>query len=162
MIEVKVVNKSLNNLPKYETPNSAGMDLKANLTNLDTKYFHFADFDEERDTLIIFSGGRALIPTGLYTEIPKGYEAQIRPRSGLALKYAITVLNTPGTIDSDYRNEWGIIIINLGDDPFEIKTGDRIGQVVFNKVEEVVWDQVENLEDLNKTNRFGGFGHTGK
>jgi len=143
-MEVKFVNKSNNPLPEYSTKKSAGMDLRAFI----------------KEKVIIRPFQRVLIPTGLYIEIPPGYEAQIRPRSGLALKYGITVLNTPGTIDSDYRGEIGVILINLSQENFEINNGDRICQMIVAKHETA--DIIE-VNVLNVTQRGeGGFGHTGK
>ena len=161
-VQVNVVNTSENPLPKYSTKGSAGVDLRASFTNgnLKEEYLNFAAWDEEGGYLILFSGGSALIPTDLFVDIPEGYEIQIRPRSGLALKHKITVLNTPGTIDSDYRGNIGIILINLGEDPFIINEGDRVCQAVLSKVDQIDWNQVTSLE---KTDRgAGGFGHTGK
>lgn len=142
---VKIVNKSDNNLPAYETASSAGMDLRAYLP-------------EGQITLKPMQ--RMLIPTGLFMEIPEGYEGQVRPRSGLAIKSGITVLNTPGTIDADYRGEVKIILINLSDSDFVINSGDRVAQIVFAKCEQM---EVVNVETLSDTERgAGGFGHTGK
>ena len=121
MIDVKVFNESSNELPKYETEGSAGMDVRAMLN----------------ETIVIAPGSRVLIPTGLYVEIPVGYEIQVRPRSGLALKKGITVLNTPGTIDSDYRNSIGVILVNLSNVDFEVNPGDRIAQLVLNQVPQI-------------------------
>lgn len=143
-MKVKIVNQSKNNLPSYSTELSAGMDLRANL--------------EEPVELQPLE--RKLIPTGLYIELPKGYEAQIRPRSGLALKKGITVLNTPGTIDADYRGEIGIILINLSQEKFVIQNGDRICQMVISSHETVEWNLVEELEETVRG--VGGFGHTGE
>ena len=143
-MRVKIINKSNNQLPAYETASSAGMDLRA-----------FTDAD-----IVLKPFERKLIPTGLYIELPDGYEAQIRPRSGLAIKSGITVLNSPGTIDADYRGEIKVILINLSNDDFTIKSGDRICQMVIAKHEKV--DFVE-VEEINETVRgAGGFGHTGK
>ena len=142
-MKVKIVNKSNNPLPKYATEFSAGMDLYAFLDN----------------PLIIKPMERVLVPTGIYIELPEGYEAQIRPRSGLAIKHGITVLNTPGTIDADYRGEIKVILINLSDKPFEIKSGDRICQMVFKKYEKAELVQVETLDETERGE--GGFGHTG-
>lgn len=142
-------------LPKYETIGAAGMDLTANLK---TPNEHDPNLFESYD-LMLFPGDRKLIPTGLKMQIPEGYEAQIRPRSGLANKHGITVINTPGTIDSDYRGEVGVLLINHGDQLFNISDGDRIGQIVFNKVERVEWEPVESLEQT--TRGEGGFGSTG-
>ena len=142
-MEIKIVNNSRHDLPKYSTDASAGMDLRANL-----------DAD-----LIIKRMDRVLIPTGLFLEIPLGYEAQIRPRSGLAVKNGITILNSPGTIDADYRGEVCIILINLSKEDFIIKDGERICQMVIAKHEKAEWVTVQSLE---KTVRgTGGFGHTG-
>ena len=148
-MRVQVVNKSSNPLPKYSTEYSAGMDLRANLKD-----------EEGNDEVIsIAPGKRVLIPTGLYLSIPYGYEGQIRPRSGLALKYGITVLNTPGTIDADYRGEIGVCLINHGNDTFDVHHGDRIAQIVFAQVEQVALVEVSEL--VNTKRGDGGFGHTG-
>lgn len=142
-MKVEIVNKSSFNLPKYETLGSAGMDLKA-------------DIDEN---IILKPMERKLIPTGLYVGLPKGQEAQIRPRSGLAFKHGITVLNSPGTIDSDFIGEIKVILINLSNEDFMVKKGDRIAQMVIAKHETVIWNEVEFLEDTQRGE--GGFGHTG-
>lgn len=148
-MRVQIVNKSSNPLPTYSTEYSAGMDIRANLKN-----------DEENDEIIsIAPGERVLIPTGLYIQLPYGYEAQIRPRSGLALKYGITVLNTPGTIDADYRGEIGVCLINHSNDTFDVHHGDRIAQIVFAKVEQAALVEVSEL--VNTKRGDGGFGHTG-
>ena len=142
---VKIVNKSDNNLPAYETASSAGMDLRAYLPE---------------GPITLKPMQRMLIPTGLFMEIPEGYEGQVRPRSGLAIKSGITVLNTPGTIDADYRGEVKIILINLSDSDFVINSGDRVAQIVFAKCEQM---EVVNVETLSDTERgTGGFGHTGR
>lgn len=143
-MEIKIVNKSENQLPGYETEFSAGMDLRANLC----------------DSIVIKPLQRVLIPTGLYIELPIGYEAQIRPRSGLALKHGITVLNSPGTIDSDYRGEIKVILVNLSNDDFIINNGERICQMVIAKHESAVVVNVNSLSDTVRGD--GGFGHTGK
>lgn len=141
---VKVVNKSDNPMPFYETVNAAGMDLRAYLPD---------------DHIVIKSMQRVLVPTGLFMEIPEGYEGQVRPRSGLAIKHGITVLNSPGTIDADYRGEVKIILINLSDTDFVIENGDRIAQMVFAKCEQM---EMLNVDVLGETERgTGGFGHTG-
>jgi dUTP pyrophosphatase len=141
---VHIINKSDNALPSYETIASAGMDLRAYLP--------------ERN-IILKPMERSLISTGLYIELPVGYEAQIRPRSGLALKHGITILNSPGTIDADYRGEIKILLINLSESEFIISTGDRIAQMIVSKHEQVTWDEVQLL---NETVRgAGGYGHTG-
>lgn len=143
-MKIRILNKSKHSLPEYSTKSSAGMDIKANL---------------ESD-VIIKKLERALIPTGLFIELPEGYEAQIRPRSGLAIKEGITVLNTPGTIDSDYRGEVKIILINLSDKDFVIRDGDRICQMIISRHE---YAKLIEVKELNMTKRGkGGFGHTGK
>lgn len=143
-MKVKIVNQSNNPLPNYSTSSSAGMDLRANL-------------DEE---MVLKPLERILVPTGLFIELPVGYEAQIRPRSGLALKKGISVLNTPGTIDADYRGEIRVILINFSKEDFVIKHGERICQMVIASHETVSWDEVELLEETERGT--GGFGHTGK
>lgn len=159
-VNVEIINKSTNALPEYETSGSAGMDLKADFSaGVNEKFLYGSAFDEERNVLIIFSGGRALVPTNLYTALPEGYEAQIRPRSGLALKSGVTVLNTPGTIDSDYRNGWGVILMNFSDEIFEVSQGDRIAQAVLSKVDQINWKEVEELSSTDRG--LGGFGSTG-
>jgi dUTP pyrophosphatase len=142
-VEVRIVNKSPNELPAYATSGSSGMDIRA-----------FLDLPE---TLKPFE--RALIPTGLFIELPEGYEMQVRPRSGLAIKQGITCLNTPGTIDADYRGEIKIILINLSQEEQVIYPGDRIAQMVIQKVEKINWKLVEQLEITERN--AGGFGHTG-
>ena len=163
MMKVKVINKSNNVNPKYETPQSAGMDLKADLWSIQEKFLFDSAIIRNMDStiawIVIKPGGRALIPTELYTAIPAGYEVQIRPRSGLALKSGITVLNTPGTIDADYRNGWGVILMNHGTEPFIVKQGDRIAQAVLAKVEQIEWKEVETLDETERG--LGGFGSTG-
>lgn len=145
-MNVKVVNKSHHPLPSYKTEGSCGMDLRANL--------------EEAKTLKPLE--RAMIPTGLFFEIPKGIEGQVRARSGLSLKKGITLINGIGTIDSDYRGELGILIVNLSDEVVTIEDGDRIAQMVFMAYEVAHWVQVESLDELSETERGeGGFGHTG-
>ena len=162
-MKVQVINKSSNPLPQYETPQSAGMDLKADLWSIQEKFLFGSTIIRNMDNtiawIVINPGGRALIPTELYTAIPTGYEVQVRPRSGLALKSGITVLNTPGTIDADYRNGWGVILMNQGTEPFIVKQGDRIAQAVLNKVEQIEWEEVEELDSTERG--LGGFGHTG-
>ena len=143
-MKVRIINKSSHTLPEYATADSSGLDIRASLD----KVCEIQPLE------------RVLVPTGLYLEIPSGYEAQIRPRSGLAIKHGITCLNTPGTIDADYRGEIKVILINLSKDVQRIENGDRIAQIVFQKVEKAEW---VNVELLNETERNeGGFGHTGK
>ena len=140
---IKVINKSKHDLPKYQTELSAGMDLYANTD----------------EPITLKSLERTLVKTGLFISLPKGYEAQIRPRSGLAFKNGITVLNTPGTIDADYRGEIGVILVNLSADDFTINDGDRIAQLVIAKYETAFWEEVENLDETNRGE--GGFGSSG-
>lgn len=143
-MKIQIINRSSHPLPTYATALSAGMDLRANLS----------------EPITLAPLQRALIPTGLYLALPAGYEAQVRPRSGLALKHGITVLNSPGTIDADYRGEVGVILINLSDTSFTIADGERIAQLVIAQHESIVWEEVS---DLGETERgSGGFGHTGK
>ncbi len=144
MIEVAIVNKSGNPLPFYATPQSAGMDLYA----------------ANAETIQLAPGAFQLVPTGIFIQLPEGYEAQIRPRSGLAFKHGITVLNSPGTIDADYRGEVGVLLINHGKESFEIKKGERIAQMVVASHVQVAWKATESLE--NSQRGAGGFGHTGK
>ena len=140
---VKIINKSKNELPKYETLFSAGMDLRANL----------------EQSIVLKPLQRLVVKTGLFISLQQGYEAQIRPRSGLALKKGITVLNSPGTIDADYRGEIGVILINLSDSDFEINTGDRIAQMIIAKHETIKWEAVDKLDDSVRGDK--GFGSTG-
>tara|TARA_Y100001970_G_scaffold182700_1_gene222209 strand:- start:472 stop:903 length:432 start_codon:yes stop_codon:yes gene_type:complete len=142
-MKIKIINKSSNDLPKYETASSAGMDIRAYLEN----------------EIIIKPLERTLIPTGLYISLPKGHEAQIRPRSGLAIKRGITVLNSPGTIDADYRGEICVILINLSNEEYTVKNGDRIAQVIIAKHSNVVWEEVIELDLSSRGNK--GFGSTG-
>ena len=142
-MDVKIVNRSRHPLPDYSTPLSAGMDLRANLS----------------ESFTLKPLERRLVPTGLFIELPEGFEAQIRPRSGLALKKGISVVNTPGTIDADYRGEIGIILINLSEVDFIVNDGERICQMVINKVEKISWIEVDTLEESERG--AGGFGHTG-
>ena len=166
-MKVQVINKSNNNLPQYETPSSAGLDVRADFSRVTPqnpiKLFGDGEIifkgDNHSVTMLrLEPGSRALIPTGLFTAIPEGYEIQVRPRSGLSLKKALTCANCVGTIDADYRNEIGVIIINLGQEAAWIEDGERIAQFVLNKVERIDWEEVETL---NETTRKGGFGHTG-
>ena len=142
-LKVKIVNKSNYDLPKYATEYSAGMDLKANIEN----------------EIVLGSLERVVVPTGLFIELPQGYEAQIRPRSGLAAKFGISIPNSPGTIDADYRGEIGVILINLSKEPFVIKPGERVAQMVVAKHETVERESVETLEESKRG--AGGFGSTG-
>jgi dUTP pyrophosphatase len=162
-MQIKVINKSSNELPKYAHPvGDSGVDLRAELSTVNEKFLFNSELitnnDNSEKVVIINPGGRALIPTELYTEIPIGYEIQIRPRSGLALKHGITVCNTPGTIDATYRNSWGVVLINLGTEPFVVCQSDRIAQAVLMKVETIEWNLVNTLEDSDRG--LGGFGST--
>ena len=144
-MKIKIINQSNNPLPTYETPNSAGMDLRAYLPD---------------GHITLEPMQRRLVPTGLFMEIPEGYEGQVRPRSGLAIKSGITVLNSPGTIDADYRGQVCVILINLSDQPFAVNSGDRIAQLVIARCEQADIVQVETLTETERG--AGGFGHTGK
>jgi dUTP pyrophosphatase len=143
-MKVKVINRSHHDLPRYETPLSAGMDVRANLD----------------EPVVLKPLARALIPTGLFVELPAGYEMQVRPRSGLAAKYGLTVLNAPGTIDADYRGEVKVILANLSSEEFTINDGERIAQLVVAQHSQVEWEPTEELSDT--TRGAGGFGSTGK
>lgn len=142
-VKVKIINKSKHQLPRYATPQSAGVDLRANIDA----------------PVTIAPLGRKLIPTGLFMALPDGYEAQVRPRSGLALKQGLTVLNTPGTIDADYRGEIGVVLVNLSDVEVVVNDGDRIAQMVINKYEKVDFVETDELDETERG--AGGFGHTG-
>ena len=144
MLKVKIINKSKHPLPRYATPQSAGMDLRANI--------------EEPITMSPLE--RRLIPTGLYMALPAGFEAQVRPRSGFALKQGVTVLNTPGTIDADYRGEIGVILINLSSESVTVQDGDRIAQLVIARHEQAEWETVEVLDETERGE--GGFGPSGR
>jgi len=143
-MEIKIVNKSTNAMPCYQTEDSAGMDIQANLNT----------------PVTLQPMERKLIPTGLFIELPKGYEAQIRPRSGLALKHGLTIPNSPGTIDSDYRGEIRVIVLNCSNEPFTVHHGERIAQMVVARYERVEWLKGEDLVETSRGS--GGFGHTGK
>lgn len=143
MVEVKVINKSHHPLPQYATPQSAGMDLRANLS----------------EPIVLKPLERCLVPTGLFIALPKGYEAQVRPRSGLALKRGITVLNAPGTIDADYRGEVGVLLVNLSQEEFVINDGERVAQMVIARYETAGFIEVVELDETERG--AGGYGHTG-
>ena len=142
-MKVKIINKSRHQLPEYATPQSAGVDLRANIET----------------PIMLAPLQRTLVPTGLYIALPEGYEAQVRPRSGLAIKKGITVLNSPGTIDADYRGEICVILVNLSDTPFEITDGERIAQMVIARHEQAEWIETDTLDETERG--AGGFGHTG-
>lgn len=143
-MKVRIVNKSAFDTPQYATPFSAGMDLRANIT----------------EPVTLGSLCRAMVPTGLYIELPEGFEAQIRPRSGLAAKHGISVTNSPGTIDADYRGEINVLLVNLSPDPFTINPGERIAQMVVARHEKVEWEEVDILGETGRG--AGGFGSTGR
>jgi dUTP pyrophosphatase len=142
-MNIRIINRSKNNLPAYETLHAAGMDLRADL----------------EETIALRPMERKLVPTGLYIELPEGFEAQIRPRSGLAFKYGIGIVNSPGTIDADYRGEIKVLLINFSDQVFEVNSGDRIAQMIISRHETVNWQEVEVLNET--TRGAGGYGHTG-
>lgn len=143
MVKIKIVNRGSQQLPAYATPESAGMDLRANIT----------------EPIVLHPLERRIIPTGLYIALPPGYEAQVRPRSGLAFKHGITVLNSPGTIDSDYRGELGVLLVNLSNEDFTVEAGERIAQMVIARHEQGEFVEVEKLDDTERG--AGGYGHTG-
>jgi dUTP pyrophosphatase len=143
-MKVEIINKSKHDLPRYATSQSAGLDLRANLD----------------EPLVLAPLQRVLVPTGLFIALPAGFEAQVRPRSGLAAKHGITVLNSPGTIDADYRGEIRVILVNLSQEPFAIEDGERIAQLVIARHEQAEWVEVETLDTTERGE--GGFGHTGK
>lgn len=158
-INIPVINKSSNELPKYAHKGDAGFDLRANVEEIKNDNYLFNATKFNATTIILNSGGRVLIPTGLYMAIPEGYELQIRPRSGLALKYGITVVNTPGTIDATYRGNIGVILKNDGTEPFIIEQGDRIAQGVLNKVEEANLIETDSLDETDRSD--SGYGKSG-
>ena len=143
MVKIKIVNRGSQQLPAYATPESAGMDLRANVA----------------EPVVLRPLERRIIPTGLYMALPPGYEAQVRPRSGLAFKHGITVLNSPGTIDSDYRGELGVLLVNLSNEDFTVEAGERIAQMVIARHEQGEFVEVEELDDTERG--AGGYGHTG-
>lgn len=143
MVKIKMINRGSQQLPAYATPQSAGMDMRANI----------------EAPIVLQPMERRIIPTGLFMALPPGYEAQVRPRSGLALKHGITVLNTPGTIDADYRGELGVLLVNLSAQPFTIEPGERIAQMVIARYEQAEIELVEELDDTERG--AGGYGHTG-
>ena len=158
-INVPVINKSSNELPKYAHKGDAGFDLRANVEEIKNDNYLFNAIKFNATTIILNPGGRVLIPTGLYMAIPEGYELQIRPRSGLALKHGITVLNTPGTIDADYRGEIMVLLINFSTEDFVINDGERIAQMVLAKHEQCDFIEVNELDETERG--AGGYGHTG-
>lgn len=160
-MQVNVVNKSNNELPAYANTGDAGCDVRAELSTINTKFLFNSDIlihDDNSISVVIAPGGRALIPTEIYTAIPEGYEIMVRPRSGLALKSGVTVCNSPGCVDSGYRQGIGVILINHGDEYFIVNQGDRIAQFVLNKVEQIEWNVVNNLDETERGNGFGSSG----
>ena len=143
-MKIRIINKSKHPLPQYATPLSAGLDLRADIDS----------------PIILRPRQRCLVPTGLYIALPPGYEAQVRPRSGLALKYGITVLNSPGTIDADYRGEICVILANMSDEPFSLEDGERVAQMVIARHEQAEWEETDSLDDTLRGE--GGFGHSGR
>ena len=143
-MKIRIINKSKHPLPQYATPLSAGLDLRADIDS----------------PITLRPRQRCLVPTGLYIALPPGYEAQVRPRSGLALKYGITVLNSPGTIDADYRGEICVILANMSDEPFTLEDGERVAQMVIARHEQAEWEETDSLDDTLRGE--GGFGHSGR
>lgn len=149
MEKVKVINRSANPLPRYETEHAVGLDVRAHLP--------------EGGAITLGPLERAMVPTGLYFEIPPGYEIQVRPRSGLAAKFGVTVINSPGTIDPDYRGELNVLLVNLSNQPFVVRGGERVAQLIFGKYEQLVWEEVSEAGELSASGRgAGGFGSTGQ
>ena len=166
-MEVKIINKSNNKLPQYETPASAGMDIRVDFSRVSPQNpikaygdceIIYAGEAHKTTMLRLEPGARALIPTGIFTTIPEGYEVQLRPRSGLAIKKGLNLINCVGTIDADYTLEWGIPVVNQGLESVWIEDGERICQAILNKVERIEWKVVDKIEE---TERKGGFGSTG-
>lgn len=169
-MKVQIYNNSHNANPKYESKQSAGMDLRADFSRVSPENLIkiygdggiiFAGEGHPLTMLRLEPGSRAIIPTGIYTAIPEGYEVQLRPRSGLAIKKGLSLSNAVGTIDSDYRSEWGIPVINLGFETIWIEDGERIAQAILNKVERIDWEVVKSISDLQGEDRGGGWGHSG-
>jgi dUTP pyrophosphatase len=169
-MKVQIYNNSNNPNPSYATPGDAGADIRADFSRVSPenpiKIFGdggiiFKGEGHQLTLLRLEPGARAIIPTGIYTAIPDGYEIQLRPRSGLAIKHGLSLINAVGTIDSKFRNEWGCPVVNLGNETIWIEDGERIAQAVLHKFETIEWDNVSNLNNLDKQDRGGGFGHTG-
>ena len=169
-MKVQIYNNSHNVNPKYESRQSAGMDIRADFSRIspDNPIKIYGDggiiFAGEGHSLTMLRlepNSRAIIPTGIYTSIPEGYEIQLRPRSGLAIKKGLNLINCVGTIDADYRNEWGIPVINQGFETIWIEDGERIAQAILNKVEHIEWEDARSITDLTGEDRGGGFGHSG-
>lgn len=169
-MKVQIYNNSHNANPKYESKQSAGMDIRADFSRIspDNPIKIYGDggiiFAGEGHSLTMLRlepNSRAIIPTGIYTSIPEGYEIQLRPRSGLAIKKGLNLINCVGTIDADYRNEWGIPVVNQGFETIWIEDGERIAQAILNKVEHIEWEDVRSITDLIGEDRGGGFGHSG-
>lgn len=169
-LNIQIYNTSNNPNPEYSNPTDAGADFRADFSRVSPenpiKLFGegeiiFAGENHPKTLLRLEPMSRAIIPTGIYTSIPEGYEVQLRPRSGLAIKKGLSIINTPGTIDSTYRNQWGIPVINLGLETIWIEDGERICQGVLNEITHIEWENVNSLDKLSGNNRGGGFGHTG-
>ena len=169
-MKVQIYNNSHNVNPKYESRQSAGMDIRADFSRIspDNPIKIYGDggiiFAGEGHSLTMLRlepNSRAIIPTGIYTSIPEGYEIQLRPRSGLAIKKGLNLINCVGTIDADYRNEWGIPVVNQGFETIWIEDGERIAQAILNKVEHIEWEDARSITDLTGEDRGGGFGHSG-
>lgn len=158
-MKVKVINKGKNELPQYAHKGDAGMDLRADFSHVNDIMTHGGEWDEEREVFVLFSGGRAAIPTGLFVELPNNYYMDIRPRSGLAIKSGIQVANTPGLIDPSYKGEICVILLNTHDEPFEIKQGDRIAQATISKFTPIEWETTTTLETSDRGEN--GFGSSG-
>lgn len=169
-MKVQIYNNSQNPNPKYESKQSAGMDLRADFSRVSPENLIkiygdggivFAGDGHPLTMLRLEPGSRAIIPTGIYTAIPEGYEVQLRPRSGLAIKKGLNLINCVGTVDADYRNEWGIPVVNQGFETIWIEDGERVAQAVLNKVEHIDWEVVKSISDLQGEDRGGGWGHSG-
>lgn len=170
MVKVQIYNTSENANPQYSNPTDAGADLRADFSRVSPENpikvygsgeVIFAGEEHAKTLLRLDPMSRAIIPTGIYTSIPEGYEVQLRPRSGLAIKKGLSLVNTPGTIDCSYKNSWGIPVINLGQEAIWIEDGERICQAVLNKIEHIDWENVDSLNKLTGEDRGGGFGHSG-
>lgn len=170
MVKVQIYNTSENANPQYSNPTDAGADLRADFSRVSPENpikvygsgeVIFAGEGHAKTLLRLDPMSRAIIPTGIYTSIPEGYEVQLRPRSGLAIKKGLSLVNTPGTIDCSYKNSWGIPVINLGQEAIWIEDGERICQAVLNKIEHIDWENVDSLNKLTGEDRGGGFGHSG-
>lgn len=158
-MKVKVINKGKNELPQYAHKGDAGMDLRADFSHVNDIMAHGGEWDEEREVFVLFSGGRAAIPTGLHVQLPEGYKLTVQSRSGLAIKNGVFVLNSPGVVDQGFTGEVCVILCNIGDEPFEIKQGDRIAQALLSKFSTIDWTVTTTLEQTDRGE--GGFGSSG-